>query len=197
MRAHFLPAAVVVFVIINFTLLGATKLAAQEPSPSLATAPRSASPAAEVQGIIVRQLMEERFYWSTRYTSRALPASTVAVGLATVVLGSVLFALQDPVGEYVCTDDFTGSSDVRTSTCRQPYRRPHRRAGNVLMATGGAAAMIGLAALLWQTPKHRQARHLRRIDAELKAHGVEASLSAWVGGKVMQPGGGLTAAIRF
>ncbi|MDB4986435.1 MAG: hypothetical protein JWN04_1613 [Myxococcaceae bacterium] len=144
--------------------------------------PYAAGPEA-ARNAYVQNLMFQRQTWLARPVGLGVPITLIAVGAGVAIVG---FAVAGSVG----------SCDPYYDSCN---RNTGAELAGVLIGVGGSVmAAVGTGLLIGRIVRRaRRGRELRRIDSELRAYGVTASLAPWMSRSGASASAGLTANIRF
>lgn len=133
----------------------------------------------------VQSLLYQRQMWLQRPVGLAVPITLIAVGAGLAIVGFAVAGSLDDCNNSDPYDSCSGSDGgVLTG---------------VLVGIGGTVlASVGTGILIGRVIRRaRRGRELRRIDSELNAFGVSASLAPWMNRTASASSGGLTARLRF
>ena len=133
----------------------------------------------------VQNLLFQRQMWLQRPVGLVTPITLIAVGAGVAIVGATLASTLDTCDH---TDVYTSCSGSNGGVL-----------AGVLMAVGGSVlATVGTGILIGRIVRRaRRGRELRRIDSELNAFGVTASVAPWMNRSASASSGGLSARLRF
>jgi hypothetical protein len=147
-------------------------------------APYAGAPDA-ARGAYVQNLMFQRQAWLQRPVGLGLPITLFSVGIGAIVVGGIVAGAFNDCDELEYDGSCRGTNGGLVS--------------GVLLEIGGAVlASVGTGLFISRLIRRgRRGRELRRIESELQAFGVTASLQPWVHRSASVVSGGLNAGLRF